>query len=372
MRSFLLVLAIGLSIPTSSFSRCGVQRWPVKTGTDSDIGSVDLSHATPSRIADLINLAEPDDRPQSNRVGPTETTVVTLDATLTFWKFENDPKSGDSDYHLVLEDANGNSLVGEIPFPGCVGDESPLKDRITAARALFDSQVKPKGHNVHIPVRITGIGFFDLHSQGHNPTGSANNGIEIHPIFNLELNPSAPVQPAIEPVTPTPTPTLIADSGFEEAANSGLSAPGWKGTRKKGPAHNIIIEDGAFPNSGTNYAQFGGFNNLDEVLTQRISIPAGHPQLTFSANVVTREGEEADAFDILTVEARDTNGAILGVVTRLSNQDFVHSNDENGEYFTVNADLTPFAGRTITLAFHTKTDNAATTVFRIDDVQITP
>jgi hypothetical protein len=217
-------------------------------------------------------------------------------------------------------------------------------------------------------VRITGIGFFDLHSEGHNPTGSANNGIEIHPILTLELNPTAPLQPTSTPVTPT----LIANNGFEDATSSGMSAPGWKGSRKKGPAHNLIINDGAFPNSGTNYAQFGGFNSLDEVLTQRVTIPTGHPQLTFSANVVTREEEDADIFDTLTIEARDTNGTIIGTITTLSNQDFARSNDENGEYFTVNADLTPFAGTAITIAFHTKTDNNATTTFRIDDVHITP
>lgn len=80
--------------------RCGLQRWPVKTGTDGDIASVDLTHSTPTTIGDLINLAEPSARPQDARVVPVETTIWTIDATLTFWKWENNPNSGDWDYHL--------------------------------------------------------------------------------------------------------------------------------------------------------------------------------------------------------------------------------------------------------------------------------
>lgn len=372
MRVRILLLILSLGLPTSALAvRCGKQRWPVKTGTDNDISTVDLTHAVPAQIADLVNLIEPDDRPQSNRVGPTETTLVTFDATLTHWKFENNSRSGDWDYHLVLQDEQGNSLVGEIPFPDCVDDNSPLKARIAVARATFDAQVKPKGRDPNIHVRVTGIGFFDLHSEGHNPTGSANNGIEIHPIIDFEPNPST----APGPTGSTGTPVIaggLVNGGFETATSSGMTADGWKATRRAGPAHNIIIVDGSFPNSGTNYAQFGGFNKLDEVLTQRVAVPAGHPRLTFAANVVTREDEEADVFDTLTIEARDSNGAMLGTITQLSNQDFIRSNDENGEYFTVEADLTPFAGQTITIAFHVKTDNAAITTFRIDDVRVTP
>jgi hypothetical protein len=365
-----------VSLAVNAFAfRCGKQRWPVKTGTDADIASVDLTQAVPTTVHDLINIPEPNDRPQSSRVAPTETTVWTVDATLTLWKWENSPTSGDWDYHLVLEDADGHSAVGEIPFPQCVDDASPFKARITAARALFDAQVVPQGHQVHIPVRVTGIGFFDLHSAGHNPTGSAANGIELHPILDLVLNPSgglpppsqpAPTQP--EPAPVTTTAQVIVDGGFETATHSGMSAQGWVTTHAKGPQHNLIIHGGNFPASGSNYAQLGGFNKIDESLSQTISIPSGHPTLTFALNVTTREAEDADSFDFLTVEL-SSGGNTTPVVT-FSNQDFARSNDEDGNYFTVSADLSAFAGQTVPLTFHVKTDNAATTTFRIDDVAI--
>src|SRR6266851_2091917 len=278
--------------------RCGVQRWPVKTGTDADVGSINLAQTTPTTIDALINLAEPPARPQSSRVAPTETTVWTVDATLTFWKWENDPHSGDWDYHLVLTDPAGHTMVGEIPFPDCVDNASPLKTRITAARQLFDSNVVPQGHQVNIPVRVTGIAFFDLHSAGHNPTGSAPNGIEIHPILDLVLNPSGPIPSPTPMPTPTPTPTptplpssgpVIVNGGFETAQHSGMSTDGWTATRTTGPQHNVIIAGGSYPNSGSNYAQLGGRNRINEILTQTVSVPAGHPTLAFAANVVTAE-----------------------------------------------------------------------------------
>jgi hypothetical protein len=376
----LALLLLVAAVPSEGLAyRCGVQRWPVKTGTDSDIGSVNLTQPTPTTIDTLINLAEPADRPQSGRVTPIETTVWTFDATLTLWKWENDPKSGDWDYHLVFSDADGHTMGGEIPFPDCVNDSSPLKNQIAAARQLFDANVAPLGHQISIPVRVTGIGFFDLHSAGHNPTGSAPNGIELHPILELILNPSGP-QPTPTPVpspTPIPAPTplpvvgpAIVNGGFEIAKHSGMTTDGWTATRTSGPQHNVIIAGGSYPNSGSNYAQLGGHNRIDEVLAQTISVPTGHSTLSFAANVVTTEAEDADAYDFLKVEIRDSQNHMLATVATLSNQDFSRSNDDPGNYFQVTVALFRFAGQTVVLAFHCQTDNAAVTTFRIDDVSL--
>jgi hypothetical protein len=386
IRAFLPALALFVLLSLSPHDvfafRCGVQRWPVKTGTDQDIGSVNLNldQATPTQIQYLINLSEPSQRPQSSRVAPVETTVYWFDATLTFWKWENSPTTGDWDYHLVFTDANGQTMGGEIPFPDCVDNSSPVKALITAARQLFDSNVVPMGHNISIPVRVTGIGFFDLHSAGHNPTGSVPNGIELHPLLKLELNPSGPgpvPTPTPTPApTPTPTPTpssagpAIVNGGFETAQHSGMSTDGWTATRTSGPQHNVIIAGGSYPNSGSNYAQLGGRNRIDEVLKQTISVPAGHPKLTFFVSVVTAEAEDADPYDTLDVEVRDAQGHVLGTVASLSNQDFSKSNDDPGNYFEVTGDLSAFAGQTVTLAFHCRTDNAAVTTFRVDDVSV--
>jgi len=113
---------------------------------------------------------------------PNETTVWTINATLTQYKLESD-----SDYHLVVRDGAGNTIVTEIPLPGCVGAESPFAASIANARAKFDAMFIPDGNFqfVNVPVQITGVAMFDfLHGQ----TGVAPNGIEIHPILDINFN----------------------------------------------------------------------------------------------------------------------------------------------------------------------------------------
>jgi hypothetical protein len=45
----------------------------------------------------------------------------------------------DEDYHLVLMDDSGNTMIAEIPAPHCVGGSSPFWDYIANARFEFDS-----------------------------------------------------------------------------------------------------------------------------------------------------------------------------------------------------------------------------------------
>jgi hypothetical protein len=105
--------------PTAT-PNCGVERWSVKTGTDADAPSVNLVSQT-TTIATMRSWTPPSPIPANNRVSPFEMNLVTVNATLVEYKFEDD-----SDYHLVLQDQNGNTIIGEIPFPGCVGSNSPF------------------------------------------------------------------------------------------------------------------------------------------------------------------------------------------------------------------------------------------------------
>ena len=57
--------------------------------------------------------------PSNNRVAPYETTVWTVNATLVEYKLEDD-----SDYHIVIKDDAGNTIITEIPAAGCVGSSS--------------------------------------------------------------------------------------------------------------------------------------------------------------------------------------------------------------------------------------------------------
>jgi hypothetical protein len=167
---------------------CGKERWSVKTGTDPDAGSVNLTNPQTSTIAQLITLSPPNPLPPNNRFGPTENSVFVVTATLTDYKLEGGAH-GDSDYHLVLQDDQGNTMVAEIPFPGCVGDGSPFATQIANARAAFNAQftATTSFQVANVPVQVTGVGFFDF---AHGQRGAAPNVIELHPVLDIVFNPS--------------------------------------------------------------------------------------------------------------------------------------------------------------------------------------
>jgi len=171
--------------PQLAAQRCGQERWSVKTGTDADASNVDLSNLQTATIAQLIALNPPSPIPPNARFGPTETTVFTVNATLTEYKFEGG-SHGDSDYHLVLQDDAGNSMVAEIPSPDCVDPNSPFAAQIANARATFDSQLTATTsfQNANVPVQVTGVGFFDF---PHGQLGAAPNVIELHPVLNISF-----------------------------------------------------------------------------------------------------------------------------------------------------------------------------------------
>ncbi|HXA19833.1 MAG TPA: Ig-like domain-containing protein [Thermoanaerobaculia bacterium] len=188
MRKFagpLLFVLSFLSLPSPILAQCGVERWSVKTGTDADVALVNLSSSTSQTIVTMRGWTAPSPIPANNRVSPFETTQWVLNATLTQYKLESD-----SDYHLVLSDASGNTMIAEIPSPSCVGGGSPFGPGITTARNQFDARFTATSsfQTANIPVQIRGVGMFDfLHGQ----TGVAPNGIEIHPVLNIVFNPSA-------------------------------------------------------------------------------------------------------------------------------------------------------------------------------------
>jgi hypothetical protein len=181
----LAVLSCSASFLPRALEACGVERWSVKTGTDADAGLINVSSTSPNTILTMRGWTAPNPIPPNNRVAPYETTVWVLNATLTQYKLETD-----QDYHLILSDASGNTMIAEIPDPACVGSGSPLAAGVSNARAEFDARFTATSsfQTANVPVRITGVGMFDfLHGQ----TGVAPNGIELHPVIDIVFNPTS-------------------------------------------------------------------------------------------------------------------------------------------------------------------------------------
>lgn len=195
---FTLMLAVALAAalltPPAAECKCGVERWPVKTVSDPDAKylfaeSGALKRPRKKTIEEMIELPFPFDNPGSvprlyytKRVLPYETTIVTIEATLTAYKQEPD-----EDYHLAIKDDDGNTMVAEIVNLRCVRTMHPqLRALIEKARADFDAKFQVTGRykDTSTKVRITGVPFFD---RPHGARGGADNGIEIHPVLRIDF-----------------------------------------------------------------------------------------------------------------------------------------------------------------------------------------
>lgn len=189
MRWFLfLVFLSTVAIPATA--DCGVERWPVKTGTDSDAPNMSRL-VFPTSIPFLRGVPIVRPLPQANRIAPTELTIYSVTTTLTEIRLD-----ADGDYHLVLSDASGNTMIAEVPDPACTGTTSPFRQAIVSVRTAIDSHitVTPTFRRVNLAVEVEGPGFFDF-LEGQ--TGAAPNGIEIHPVTGISFSPAVPPSPPI-------------------------------------------------------------------------------------------------------------------------------------------------------------------------------
>jgi len=217
---------------------CGVERWAVKTGTDTGAAQVDINNPVRTTIKDLRAIPAPTlnaNPPYDPRFAPTENTVFVVNGTMTFYKLEDDV-----DYHIVLQDPVGNTIVTEIPSPACDGSTSPFDAAVAAVRAKFDARFTATStfQNANVPVQMKGVGFFDfLHGQ----TGVAPNGIELHPILDITFTaPStlaiaADVNPSTYGQAVTITGTVTIPSGTPTGTVSFFDAGSLIGTGTIGP-----------------------------------------------------------------------------------------------------------------------------------------
>jgi hypothetical protein len=134
----------------------GIERWPVKTGTDQDVALVGKNiiggHSLGAGIVDatveeLIRIPRPPDMTppssdfpnyQGRRRGPVEMTVWRIEATVIALKQEQD-----GDYHLVLQGASGQTMVAEVPTPRppFVDASSPWTANMVVARKAVDDKL---------------------------------------------------------------------------------------------------------------------------------------------------------------------------------------------------------------------------------------
>jgi hypothetical protein len=218
-----LVFAMLFLFPAPGvFAQCGVERWSVKTGTDPNASAVNLSTYISTTIYSMLSSTKPASLPANSRLSPRETNQYRITGTLTKYARESD-----SDYHLVIQDGSGRTMIVEIPSPNCVGAGSPFITGIRNARNEFDAKLTATTSfkTVSAPVAIRGVGFWDfLHGQ----TGVAPNGIEIHPVLDIAF--TGPIVQGVEPgvvAEATHPPVSLPDDMVED--NDGGRAQVYRG-----------------------------------------------------------------------------------------------------------------------------------------------
>ncbi len=311
---------------------CGVERWSVKTGTDADAGLINLQSITQTTIASLTSLPAPSTLPANNRVQPTETTVFQIHATLTKYKLESD-----SDYHLILNDESGNTMISEIPDPACVGSSSPLLSSIQTARSTFDAQytVTSSFQSANVPVTITGVGFFDfLHGQ----TGVAPNGIELHAVLDIQFGSNSGGGGS-----------SLVNGDFETGDLNGWTTTGT--TSISTTAH-----------SGSSAGQVGATTetNGDSALSQIFVVPGGASSLRFWYQVSC---PDTVSYDWATATLTDnTSGTTTTILPRTCNT--------SATWVQVSANVTAGHSYTLTLTNHDDNYAGDPTYTLFDDVNV--
>jgi len=181
LRLLILLVMVSVAVPAQA-KECGTVRWKVKIGIDKDAQSINLDKSHHTTIRTLIRKKPLGHPPSSSRVKPTEITIFDVTATMTDYRRSPD----DHDYHIVLDDGNGRTMIAEIPDPSCVRDRGPLASGIKNARQQFDAEysVTGKFKQANRRVKVTGVGFYD---HIHGQRGVAPNGIELHPVINIEF-----------------------------------------------------------------------------------------------------------------------------------------------------------------------------------------
>ncbi|GAC1348902.1 MAG: hypothetical protein NVSMB27_18380 [Ktedonobacteraceae bacterium] len=342
---------------------CGVERWSVKTGTDADAGLINLHSTTKTTIASLGSLPAPTTLPTNHRIQPTETTVFQLQATLTEYKLEPD-----SDYHLILSDGSGNTMISEMASPACVGPSSRLLSDIQNARSEFDARytVTSSFQTANVPVTITGVGFFDfLHGQ----TGVAPNGIELHAVLDIQFGTGGtptpiPTSTSIPTPTTTPIPTpsgtptitnLIQNGGFETSGSwtyAGQDSPARTTTGAHSGSYSLQV--------GLSLGQQG-----DSITYQMVTIPSSAISGSLSF-YYWPASNDSSSYAWQEADIINSRGQVI--------QQLFQKTSNDRTWIQLTFDLSRYAGQTIGIQFldHENSNGASYYSYMyVDDVALT-
>jgi hypothetical protein len=150
---------------------------------DPDANRVRVDSPQTGTIEELRAIG-PDVYASTKSRSSAEELVFAVEGLLVGYKFEAD----DSDLHVVIKNEAGKTMIVEFPHPDCMEGSRVLKEAASArAKFLGLLRTPPTTRYIRlrklVRVRITGVLFFD---RVHGQTGVAPNGVELHPVIDIE------------------------------------------------------------------------------------------------------------------------------------------------------------------------------------------
>lgn len=169
--------------PGTAGLMCGIERWSVKTLSDKDATSVDVSSVVSTTIKALNDVAPRCSSLPSIRTYPEEFKTFEVTGKILVVRSEDD-----RDYHIALQDLSDPSvtIVTEIADPSCEGSvTSPFRQLLGQARNAFNAIIGGRSFSAMVgeTLKVRGVGFYDFN---HGQTGRSLSCIEIHPVISVE------------------------------------------------------------------------------------------------------------------------------------------------------------------------------------------
>lgn len=157
----------------------------------------------------------------------------------------------------------------------------------------------------------------------------------------------------------TPPPSTTPPAGGEQLTNGGFESGSTGWTLAGGAAVTTTR-----PHAGTHSVTLGGTNSSTETLTRSVTVPAGSSATTFSFWTYITTTETTHSWDFLTTTVRNSGGTVLKTVSTQSDA------GPTGAWHQTSADLSAYAGQTVTLSFSAVNGTKSPTTFSVDDVSL--
>jgi hypothetical protein len=153
----------GASVDNHARVHCGVERWMVKTLQDRP----SLFPARTVTLRFLVTRPAPAGLPV--RRLPFERHICRVVAAVILVRHEDD-----GDYHLVLRDPSGRTMIAETPMLACTVRATPLR--------RMQMQTARNAARLCARASVTGVAFSDF---DHGQIGVAPNAIELDPVLRF-------------------------------------------------------------------------------------------------------------------------------------------------------------------------------------------